>query len=106
MMIGFKIDLALNNIKRLIHHGADNIFHSTKKYFHYIIYLYIRYTGCSWPSQREKQNALTAPLQRGKTLHNKCPGYDTKQFDVAVPVKLELCGMQSSPLLPSLPRLL
>ena len=34
---------------------------------------------------------------------NKCPGYDTKQSDGEAPVMLELWGMQSTPLLPSLP---
>ena len=37
---------------------------------------------------------------------NKCPGYDTKQSDGEVPVILELWGMWSTPLLPSLPGLL
>ena len=44
-----------------------------------------------------------APLQRGKTLSNVCPGYDTKQSDGEVPVMLELWGMWSTPLLPLLP---
>ena len=41
----------------------------------------------------------------GKTPppHNECPGYDTKQSDGEVPAVLELWGMQSTPLLPSLP---
>ena len=30
-------------------------------------------------------------------------GYDTKQFDGEVPVMLELWGIRSTPLLPSLP---
>ena len=34
---------------------------------------------------------------------NECPRYDTKQFDGEVPVMLELWGMLSTPLLPSLP---
>ena len=33
----------------------------------------------------------------------ECPGYDTKQSDGEVPAILELWGMQSTPLLPSLP---
>ena len=48
----------------------------------------------------------TASLQRGKTPttnNNECPGYDTKQSDDEVPVMLELWGMQSTSLLPSLP---
>ena len=41
-------------------------------------------------------------LYRGvRPLPNKCPGYDTKQFEV--PMMLELWGMWSSPSLPSLP---
>ena len=38
----------------------------------------------------------------GKTSHNECPGYDTKQSDGEFPVMLELLGMWSTPLLPSL----
>ena len=34
---------------------------------------------------------------------NKCHGYDIKQSDGEVPLMLELWGMQSTPLLPSLP---
>ena len=34
---------------------------------------------------------------------NKCPAYDTKQSDGKTPVMLELWGMRSIPLLPSLP---
>ena len=33
----------------------------------------------------------------------KCPGYDTKQSDGEVPAMLELWGMRSTFLLPSLP---
>ena len=36
-------------------------------------------------------------------LSNECPEYDTKQSDGEVPVMLELWGMQSIPLLQSLP---
>ena len=48
-------------------------------------------------------NMSTAPLQRGKTPPNKCPGYDTKQSDGEVPVILELWGMWSTPSLLLLP---
>ena len=34
---------------------------------------------------------------------NECPGYDTKQSDGEVPVKLGLWGMWSTPSLPLLP---
>ena len=34
---------------------------------------------------------------------NDCSGFDIKQSDGEVPVKLELWGVQSIPLLPSLP---
>ena len=34
---------------------------------------------------------------------NECPVYDSKQSDGKAPVMLELCGMQSTPSLPSLP---
>ena len=33
---------------------------------------------------------------------NECPGYNTKKSDGEVPVLLELWGMRSTPLLPSL----
>ena len=49
---------------------------------------------------------LTAPLQRGKTPPNECPGYGTKQSDGEAPAMLELWGMRSTPSLPSLPVLL
>ena len=55
------------------------------------------------PSQLGLYNTLTAPLQRGKTPPNECPGYDTKQSDGEVPAVLELWGMRSTPSLPSLP---
>ena len=50
------------------------------------------------------KNTPTASLQRRKTLpSNECPRYDTKQSDGEVLVMLELWGMQSTPLLLSLP---
>ena len=42
-------------------------------------------------------------LCRGVRPPNECPGYDTKQFDGNVPVMLELWGIRSASLLPSLP---
>ena len=36
---------------------------------------------------------------------NECPGYDIKQSDGEVPVMLELCGMQSTHSLPTVPDL-
>ena len=39
-------------------------------------------------------------------LHNECPVNDAKQSDGEVPAMLELWGMWSTPLLPSLPGLL
>ena len=39
----------------------------------------------------------------GQNSPNKCPGYDTKQSHGEAPVMLELWGMRSTPLLPSLP---
>ena len=47
-------------------------------------------------------NTPTAPLQRGKTYPNKCPGYDIKQSDVKVPVKLDLWATWRIFSLPSL----
>ena len=55
------------------------------------------------PGRRSIYNTPTVPLQKGKT--NGYPGYDTKQSDGEVPVMLELCGMQSTSSLPSLPGL-
>ena len=42
-------------------------------------------------------------LCRGLRPPHECPGYDTKQSDGDVPAVLELCGMQSTPSLPSFP---
>ena len=39
----------------------------------------------------------------GKTPVNECPRYDIKKSDGEVPVMQVLLGMQSTPLLPSLP---
>ncbi len=39
----------------------------------------------------------------GRDPPNECPRCDTKQSDGEAPVMLELCGMQSTPSLPSLP---
>ena len=39
----------------------------------------------------------------GQDPLNKCPGYDTKQFDGEAPVMLELWGISSTPSLPLLP---
>ena len=55
------------------------------------------------PSQLGLLNTLTAPLQRGKTPPNECPGYNTKQSDGEVPVMLGLWGVRSTPSLPLLP---
>ena len=42
-----------------------------------------------WPSRLGLDITPTASLQRGKTPpRNQCPGYDTKQSDDEVPVKL------------------
>ena len=57
-----------------------------------------------WPSQLGLQNTLKASLQRGKTP-SMCFFNMTlnKQSDGETPVMLELWGMQSTSLLPSLP---
>ena len=55
-----------------------------------------------WPSKLRLQNTPTAPLQRGKTLPNKCLGYDTKQSDGEAPVMLGIWGIRCTPSLPSL----
>ena len=48
-------------------------------------------------------NTTTVPLKSGKILPNECPRYDTKQSDGDAPVMLEIWGVWSTPLLPSLP---
>ena len=60
-------------------------------------------TTVLWPGRLGLQNTLTACLLRSKSPPNKCPGYDTKQSDGEALVMLELWGMRSTPLLPSLP---
>ena len=55
------------------------------------------------PSHLGLYKTLTASLLKGKTTPNKYPWHDTKQSDGEVPVMLELCGMWSTPTLPSLP---
>ena len=52
-------------------------------------------------SRLELNNSPTASLQRGNPS-NECPEYDTKQSDGEVPVILELLGVRSTSLLPSL----
>ena len=42
-------------------------------------------------------------MQRDKNPTNECPVHDIKQPDGEAPVMRELWGMQSIPLLPSLP---
>ena len=58
------------------------------------------------PSRLGQKNTPTAPLQKNKTPTNECPRYDTKQSDNEVLEMLELWGIQSTPLLPSIPGLL
>ena len=55
------------------------------------------------PSRLGLFNTPTAPLQKGKSPTQQVSCYDTKQSDGEVPVMLELWGMLSTPLLPSLP---
>ena len=63
---------------------------------------------------KELQNLLKCLVDWGSSIHRlllctgvglpiECPGYETKQSDGEVPVILEICGMQSTPSLPSLP---
>ena len=49
------------------------------------------------------QSTGTAEYTNCISVDIKCPRYDTKQSDVEAPVMLELWGMQSTSLLPSLP---
>ena len=56
------------------------------------------------PSRLRLYNTPTVSLKRSKTPPpNECPKYDIKQSDGEVPAMLELWGMRSNPLLPSLP---
>ena len=48
------------------------------------------YTHAHLPCRLGLKNAPTAPLQRGKTPTNECPGYDTRQSDGEVLVMLGL----------------
>ena len=66
-------------------------------------YLELTSAKIALPSQLGLENTLTATLQRGKTHHNECSGYATKESDGEVLVILELWGMRSTPSLPSLP---
>ena len=62
-----------------------------------------------------KRSSYSCPVGRGCRIHrlqlcrgvrpspNECPGYNTNQSNGEVPVILELWGMRSTPLLPSLP---
>ena len=70
-----------------------------------IISLYYSYSSCQWPSQLSGRAAEYTDCisVEGWDSSNKCPGYDTKQFDGESPVLLEFWGMQSTPSLPSLP---
>ena len=55
-----------------------------------------------WPSRLGLQNTPTVTQQRMR-LPQRVSCYDTKQSDGKVPVMLEVWGMRSNPLLPSLP---
>ena len=55
-----------------------------------------------WPSRLGLQNTQNVSLQRGNAP-NECLGYDSEQCDSEASVMLELWGMQSTPLLLSLP---
>ena len=65
--------------------------HNHRKYATIYIYIYI------------VTHLLFAQSAGAVEYTNKCLGYDTKQSDGEVPVMLELWGMRSTPLLPSLP---
>ena len=77
---------------------SENIEIQNPEYFVYLLSHFI-----CWPCRLELQNTPTTSLQRDKTPATKCFGYDTKQSDDEAPVMLELWGMWSTPLLPSLP---
>ena len=55
-----------------------------------------------WPNRLGEQNTPTSFLQRSQSVPSECPGYNTKQSNGDVSVMLELWGMQSTPLSPSL----
>ena len=61
------------------------------------------YPSAELPSRLGLENTPTATLPKGKTTLKECPDYDTEQSDDEAAVMLELWGMRSIPLLPSLP---
>ncbi len=87
LIICIKIDLALNNLQRLINHKPKQ---PTNQLDHGLV---------DWGCRIHWMHFC-----RGvRSLPNEYPGYDTKQFDDEVTVILELWGMRSTPSLPSLP---
>ena len=65
------MDLALNNLQRLIYHKIQTNYHSQDR------------------EDIGLQNIPTAFLRRAKTPSKKCPGCDTKQSHGEAPVILE-----------------
>ena len=63
------------------------------------ISLYISNSVTQLTGAVEYTNCFSA---EGLDSPNKCPEYDTKQFDGEIPVMLEFWGMRSTPLLPLL----
>ena len=70
-----------------------------------LVWFQVRATSCRLTSSNWGCRIHRQLLCRGVRLPppNECPGYDAKQSDGKVPVMLELWGIRSTPLLPSLP---
>ena len=79
-----------------ISHSADTV----GKGMHPTILLPAKYCSVAWGCRIRRLQ-----FSRGVRLppRNESHGYDTKQSDGEVPIMLKLWGMQSAPLLPSLP---
>ena len=73
--------------------------------FIHLFFIILRYFICpvGWGSRIHRLYICRGVIPHPHTHTNEYPGYDIKQSDGEVPGMLELWGMQSTPLLPSLP---
>ena len=99
--------------------NTNNLTFYVIKYFHQIRIIldrsispkYRTLTGTTAPGQSGSSTAQSAGTEEytdcisaeRQDSPNECPGYNTKQSDGEVPVMLELWGIRTTPLLPSLP---
>ena len=85
------------SIKVPIRKKSGNLFNDPCMYIYMYIYIYI--CTVSWGCRIHR-----LLFSGGVWPHpNKCPGYDTKQFDGEIQLMLELWGMWSKPSPPLLP---